>query len=742
MKNSDLKKKKLCLIVDGISKPEFSLWHDFLFAVLNNKDSIVFSISELSDSDNDVVMRFAPSKLINPISELEPLYNSQDTIFFTNTAEFISLTLNLPSESTKSCFLGGLGSPDYNKQILAWSELNFDFFLSDVLPEELQSFTDSNSIQKAATNICFLPPGNTLLTQRQNSTKEQFLFLSDSEFHSNINSLNRIILRVFKDLENARVVKLADLQKENWLQECKPSFECNVVIVDIKSRHLQHYLSELCKYLGIQYHNLNGDKFTSPIRTFFTENLELSDWINNISTINDTSLRYKLQNILENNGTKKTLKPNTSQKTESAKVLSFSFIDCSVQETSGDDIGFKLQAIDKFYKESCSGIIPVRDNHFLNDPFGFILKDQPNGILINVALQFLSGFSHVESAKQCHIKITECLLRISANLKHDHSVYHAIYRLLILCPEALLISFQNVYLLAQNEKSYQEFASLVLGVVQNRFIENKVRDSFFKSFQLLNFPPNLATRNFLACGQLDSFQKALENGRKDSQKGMVGAAIYQKILQTQNPDQDELKTLLRLCEEEISKDLDDVRTHRSLAFVKILLNTDENIAYYLREPTKSHNDFRRFPVSWHEITLFSLSQGREKEAHDLFLSPFDINGGNSAHGRIGALAIAILLNDYDRVNSFASEFPQKLLDDLWMPDSFVYFTAFYHAIIFKFCGIEQGVGKSVMVMNKDRHSQDVRMNKLLEEVSQRNELQKPLKELAKSLFVGMNFLKT
>jgi hypothetical protein len=742
LKESDLKKKKLFLIVDGIGKPQFSLWHDFLFAVLNDEDSIAFCISALSESDKAFIERFAPCKPINSISEMESLYNSQDTIFFTNSAEFITLTSNLPTESTKACFLGGLGSPDYNKQILAWSELNFDFFLSDLLPEELQLFIDSHLIQKAAKNTCFLPPGNTYQVQRQNSTKEQILFLSDSDLNRNSNSLNRIILRVFEDLENARVVKLTNTPKENWLQECKPSLECNVVIVDIESRHLQHYLSELCKYLGIQYHNLNSCNFTSPIRTFLTESSELSDWINNVSPIRVTSLRNTLKYFLDNNGTKRKIKSCSDQKPKFPNPLSFTFIDRTIKEISCKKIGFKLSELDKFYKESYSEIILDRGNHFLNDPFGYILRDQSNGILINAAIEFLSGFAHVESAKQCLIKITECLLRISAKLKHDHGVYHAIYRLLILCPEALICSFQNVYLSAQSEKSYQDFASVVLGVVQNRFIENKVRDLFFKSFQLLNFPPNLSTRNFLACGQLDFFQKALEIGRKDSQKGLVGAAVYQKILQTQNADQDELKTLLRLCEEEISKDLDDVRTHRSLAFLKILLNTDENIAHYLREPTKSHNDFRRFPVSWHEITLFSLSLGREKEAHDLFLSPFDINGGNSAHGRIGALAIAILLNDYDRVNSFASEFPQKLLDDLWMPDSFGYFTAFYHAIIFKFCGIEQGVGKSVLVMNRDRHSHDVRMNKLLEEVSQRNELQKPLKELAKSLFGGMNFLKT
>ena len=619
--------------------------------------------------------------------------------------------------------------------------MNFDFFLSDLLPDELQSFTDSNSIQKAATNICFLPPGNTLLSQGQNSTKERILFLSDSDFNSSINPLNRIILRVFEDLENARVVKLADLQKENWLQECKPSFECNVVIVDIESRHLQHYLLELCKYLGIQYHNLNGNKFTSPIRTFFTESLELSDWINNISTINGTSLRHTLQNILENNRTKKTLKPNTYQKTESPKLLSFSFVGCSLQETSDENIGFKLQAIDKFYKESYSDIIFDRGNHFLNDPLGYILRDQSNGILINTALKFLSGFAHVESAKQCLIKITECLLRISAKQKHDHSVYHAIYRLLILCPEALLISFQNVYLLAQNEKSFQDLASVVLGVLQNRFIEKNVRHSFFKSFQHLNFTPSLATRTFLACSQIDLFIKAINGTQADSQKGLTGAAVYQRILQIQNPDTKELHSLLKLCEEEISKNLDDIRTLRSLALLKIMLNIDENVANYLREPTKSHNDFRRFPISWHEIALFSLSKGREKEALDLFLSPFDVNGGNSAHGRIGALAISILLKDYDRVNSFASEFPQKLLNSLWMPDYFGYFTAFYHAIIFKFCGIEKGVSKSAWIMNKDRHSQDIRFNKLLEEVSQKQEIQKPLKELANSLLEGMKFLK-
>lgn len=743
LKNAKLEDNKfsLALVVDGISRPEFLLWGDFLTAVLISESSILFNASDLDQSDISLIDKLVPGKQISPISDIESDSPPPNTIFFTNTANFIPLIPNLPLESAKACLLGGLGSTDYENQIFAWKKLNFDFFISDLLPEEIHLKINSKKISNFEKSTRFLPPSNISTTENPNTTNEKILFICDGDLNESSQILKRSFLKIVNEIDHARVVKLSSLPKNDWLKQCRPSEICNVIITDIQSIPLQHYLCEICANLKIRYYSLNSRNLASPTRTFFTGDLSLSEWIKNLSPVSAVSLRQTFQNILDSSLTNP--KSQYTQQPKSEEQFIFALQNRSIKETSDDEFKAKLIEIEGFYNEVFSNLkISEKTEHYLNNPFKFILRNEQNGILINAALAFHAKFASNDSSLRCLVQIMECFLRLAANLVHDHGLYHAIYRLLIISPEALATSFQNLYLSAQNNKEYQDLASVVLGMVQNRFIENNVRNLFLKKLQLIKFSPNLSTRNFLACGQLDLFQKALEHGRKDSQKGLAGAAVYQKVLQTQNPDQHELKFLLKLCEDEISINLDDVRTHRSLAFVKILLNIDENVALSLVKISKDRNDFRRFATSWHELALFSLSEGRKKEAHDLLHSPNEVNGGNSAHGRIGSLAVAILLNDYDNVLVFAKEFPQEFLIRLWEPSDFGYTTALYHAIIFKYCGAEKALSKSLMIMSRDRHSQDIRMNKLLVKISPNKEIDLSLKELANALFEGMNFFQS
>lgn len=735
---SPTNKPNLVVLVDGISKPEFKLWHESLKAVVADENSVLIKTADLSESDSEFLSKAIPNKKIIPAEEISSLDKPPKAFLFTNTANCISIPDGLHPEIRKACLLGGLGSPCYSHQLAKSLELNFDLFFSDVLPEEIHHHLNPEQNSYFEKHSLFLHPNSDIDSATPISSDKKVLFVY-SEEESDSTLSERIFRKALVELNKARVVNLANIPVEEWLVHCLPDKDCTVLIADFNSPSLQHYLSQLCESRNINYHSLRTKAITSPVRTYLTNNFTLSDWLEQIAPIIASSLRQTFNKII------------TSPKGRDKKVVQNSsggMVSCSVirgylmEERCSDESGQRLENIRSFYQERNSfSDNSVGNAHYLNSPIQYLLRNEPHAHLIETALEFHSRFTHIKSSLQCLIQIMECVLRLTTKLVHDQGVYHAIYRLLILSPEALLTSFRNVYLSAKTEKSYQELAGVLLALIQNRFIETKIRDSFLNDFQFMNFAPDLATRIFLACGRLDLFHKALKNGRVNSQKGLVGAAVYQKILQAQNPDQKELRTLLGFCEEEISKNLDDLRTQRSFAFLKILLNFDENVAHFLVKPSKNHNDFRRFPTSWHELSLFSLSQGRKKEANDLFLSPFYVNGGNSAHGRIGALAIAILLNDYERANIYASEFPEELLGALWLPDAFGYTTALYHAIIFKFCGIEKGVRKSVWVMNKDKHSQDIRFNKLLEEVSQKEDIQKPLKELADSLFEGMKFLR-
>ena len=245
--------------------------------------------------------------------------------------------------------------------------------------------------------------------------------------------------------------------------------------------------------------------------------------------------------------------------------------------------------------------------------------------------------------------------------------------------------------------------------------KKKDRDLFFHEFLKLPLPNNLQTRALLGNAQLDLFEISIKKMWSESSSDGAGASVFDLLHQIEDFKDETLKYLKKCCEDEISKDLGQLRTHISVGIINILLNEKLDVSKNLSNPEHPRNDFKNFPFIWHEIALFSLSQGRLEETSNLLRST-TVTEKDKAFSKIGEIAILILLEEFNTVVELLKSFPRNLLSDLWNPRFSVYYTAFYLSVIFKFCGKIEAYKKTISIMDQDLIAIDSRFRTLLDNV--------------------------
>ena len=96
------------IFVNGIGKPEFKLWHDWLIQILNKETSLIVKSGDLSDDDLSFISESIPEKQIFCFETDLLSQESNSHYLFTDTADSITLPKNLSSSTPKSCLFGGL----------------------------------------------------------------------------------------------------------------------------------------------------------------------------------------------------------------------------------------------------------------------------------------------------------------------------------------------------------------------------------------------------------------------------------------------------------------------------------------------------------------------------------------------------------------------------------------------------------------------------------------------------------
>ncbi|MFL2928209.1 MAG: hypothetical protein ACJZ72_06425 [Opitutales bacterium] len=705
MKDTPPTKNDLVVFVDGIGKAEFKLWHNSLTKTIAKDNAILFRTNDLSEKDSEFLFDVIPDKLISTADEVCLLKNQPDAYFFCDTADNISIPNGISSEIKKVCLLGGLGSPLYNRQLERFLELNFNFFFSDVFPEELKEKLDSKEISYFQKHFLFLPPKIDLQTVHRDSSEQKITFIySDEKDASNISKT--LFRKTLCRLEQTRSVNIAKVPIQDCLDSCLPGKGCEVLIADVESPLLLHYLAMVCAEREIGFHSLDTKANLSPLRTFLTDNFKHSDWLKHISPIDPKSLRQTFNELI--NPTKFLCEKVSQNPSNKIRYPNYSIRGYLIDENFADELDVRLKDILNFYQERNSAENISDHNHYLTNPIQYLLRSESCSSIMEASLEFFSRHMKLETSLRCLEELMETCLRVAANIKQDQRVYQAYYKLFLVSPSAFSSSFKKIFEAGRGQKNYLDFAAAVLQMVQIYFIEDEQKTFFLNDFLKLKTPQNLRVRALLAANHIDLFYKSLSNIERE----YVGASVYYKLHQNQEFKKEELEFLKKLCLEEMSKDLDGLRTHCSFAIINILLNENIDVSENLSVPEKPRNDFRKFPYIWHEIALFSLIQQRIEEASNLLKCT--LMSKSSIYSIIGEIAILILLKEFKRADELLNTLTEDLISDLWNPNISTYFILFYLSVILKYDGRSESLEKTLLIMKNNKIALDSKLRPLIE----------------------------
>ena len=703
--------KNTFIFVNGIGKPEFKLWHDWLIQILNKETSLIVKSGDLSDDDLSFISESIPEKQIFCFETDLLSQESNSHYLFTDTADSITLPKNLSSSTPKSCLFGGLEKNNFSKQVEKLKNLNFSFFYSDILPEELGNSLNINDVEFVAKNFRLVLPSLKNDTNNSSQNSEKILLIYDSSSTDYACSGNRIFKTTLENLDETRSVDLSKIPLRVWANQLLPSSVCEVILNHSQIPSIHHYLSTICLDNNINY-VLGEQSFISPSRNFFTGNKILSAWLEKVPVNSNKSLRQSFKDIL-NSTSLRNLKPEDIKK-QDLKNSSFQISD-PFNKSISDITDSSLYSIENFYQNKYRLPKSSDKQSYIYNSLSYLLRNESKNLLIHTGIQFYSFFDDSEIAKTTLNQLMECCLKISTNLVQDQVVYNGYYKLFLISPKTFINSFVKNFLGNRSEKTYLDQAGAILQMVQRRNIEKKDRDLFFHEFLKLPLPNNLQTRALLGNAQLDLFEISIKKMWSESSSDGAGASVFDLLHQIEDFKDETLKYLKKCCEDEISKDLGQLRTHISVGIINILLNEKLDVSKNLSNPEHPRNDFKNFPFIWHEIALFSLSQGRLEETSNLLRST-TVTEKDKAFSKIGEIAILILLEEFNTVVELLRSFPRNLLSDLWNPRFSVYYTAFYLSVIFKFCGKIEAYKKTISIMDQDLIAIDSRFRTLLDNV--------------------------
>ena len=703
----------LAVFITGIGKAEFSAWRPLLRELVESPEILLLQDSPaLSTEDESFIECVDLPKAPLTFSDAD-LPTIPQTVLFLETPEHLKVP-DAFSSATKACLFGGLGAPDYTAQIRAARKLNLDKLFCDALSVELEQVLSPEDIAFLTPRQLFLPPAypdNSETVQRQRETTLVIHLDDPVNPHS---TTSKTFFKAFDGVESVRLEMLTEHPIEQWLERCTPGKGCRTIAISAPCLPLQHYVAGLCADLGIVFHPLDLRGATSPSRALLPNGSRLTNWLRHAAPMRSPSLRETFKSLIftpDTKGDEFTAKPTPTPFTWR------NFSQSLLEDVSGHE---GADAILTTFRNHHASPLFLSEHgtspHYLSSPFAHLCQDAPLPDAFRSSLQLFADHAEEDPQSESMTDLMGACLRLAANLPHDQALYHILRKLTNLHPNAFLSAFESNFLSAPSSGANIALAGGVQTMLQIAYFEDDVRRLCFERLNKIAFPPPIATRLFLGAGELELFRQALAVGRKNGIRGLAGTAARYTLLHSPALSKEELDALETLCEEEISANSDSSATHWCLAMTRTLGDRAKDAASTLANPEKTMHDLRRFPFVWHELALLALAKDNREEATAFLESPSEPDGGGTAYGRLAAIALRILLGQYDMADQLATAFPEELFDSAWNGNTPPYFSALYHTVVFRRAGLEDSATKVLGLMEETLVSQDVLFRPLLDAI--------------------------
>lgn len=244
-----------------------------------------------------------------------------------------------------------------------------------------------------------------------------------------------------------------------------------------------------------------------------------------------------------------------------------------------------------------------------------------------------------------------------------------------------------------------------------------------------------SSRYILSLGDVETFREILSQAPSDKLFDLAGMAVYFALLNQPIVDKERLAEYEKFCSDGIDADQSGISTYRTYYIVKILKGEGHGVTEKLQNPPKSKLNFSQSPYLWHELALFSIFAGDDIEAKALLDSPKNKNGGLDLTNRLGAIAISLLLAKIEEADRFASKIELVETQEIWSSKSipFPYYIAYYHTIIFKYCGDEKAVKRAEKIMDLTKFQLDKAFRPLIDRISSPNNPEEHVLKLSTTL---------
>ena len=702
--------KGIC--INGIGKLQFTFWKESILELSEAPEYRLFYYKAGATSEDDeFVAEFLDQYEIQDLQNSSLESSELESIIFTDTADNLRFVGDLDFTGSKACFFGGLGRSNHQEQADCAERLNIDRLITDVLPDELANMSVSCP-EFLLDRFKFLPPSTSSIETMIGAHDEQVLcFFIEEE--ARIKDLTQ--KRIFNALssseyfrcENLSFSKTSDFNTELLL----PGKNCHTILLIGENPLLHHVLSQICEHRGLRLIIMGSKASLSPVRSILLNDENLIEWIDSIEPIKPLSLRQSILDIIEGNPS------SDKQDGELANDRDNSQKDLQLKELLTNEGTGKSAEISKFYKSYflASG---NEVKTFVSHPVHFLENslEVPKTISFTLSLLFTEGMPEIT-----HPKVLKSLIyaamRFACKLPYDFGKIHFLSKVLSINPElfiSCLGKFSN-----KNNASTQltNFYAAMQSVISTSWMGQKLRRKSIDALLKIQRHIEFSSRLFLSLNDIESFHKLLSQTPPPNLRDRAANAVY-FTLQNQSLEENEnLTDFERYCSEAIESGHDGISTHRTLALIKILKGEGKGITDALRNPEKPQFEFSQLPFVWHELALFSIFAGDDKEANELLESPKNKNGGPDLTNRLGAIAISLLLGKIEQADRFAFEIDLEGTQETWSTKSIPYYNALYQSIIFKYCSDEKAKKNTEKMMDLTKIQLDKAFRPLLDRIS-------------------------
>jgi hypothetical protein len=727
-------KSSVNLCLNGIAKPQFVYWIKRILQLSRHPDTRVYYFrTKSTPEDEKFIAEFLGEIEVCELKDFSSTPDGIKNILFTDTADNLEFIEEVRIDGKKACFFGGLGILNYQKQAECAERLNIDRLITDILPDELANLSGLCP-KYFLSRFIFLPPDLPSTGTRTGESNEEILVLSNQEAGQSFDHVSTIICNAFSAVDTIRFVNLDNVLIGNFRHDMViPSQNCHTVVYIGTQPLPYHMLSLICRERGLRLIMFDSNTTFSPVRSILCDDSDLIEWIDSIKPLQTVSLRQKItrikQKITPNNS------PTNSDRDQDANIVS-KYSENILQNLFCDKNVEFYQQIFRAYTNYFS-VSEKTKKSYITHPIDFLENslDIPKTLSFSLYLLFFEGAPEVMPDKVLR-KLMQAAMRFAYKLPYNLGSVHFISKIL-LANQDLFFSCLGGFNNSNNtSKDLNSFHGAIQMTILTSSMEEELREKCIISLLDNKCSIELSSRYILSLGDFDSFRQVLSDAASEKLYALAGTAVYFALLNQPIDDDKKLDAYEKICSEAIEANQCGIVTHRALSIVKILKGKGQGVSKELRNPSKPSLEFSQMPFCWHELALFSIFAGDDKEAQALLDSPKNKNGGPDPSNRLGSIAINLLLGNIEKAGRFAAEARVAGTLSTWSTESVIaipYYIAYYHRIIFKYCSDKKAEKVAEKIMDLTKIELDKAFLPLIDRISSANKPEENILKLSKDL---------